>query len=70
MTFERHIVNPHPVPNRTRLSQVDDRILRDLILMHRAELAPGARLQLAGIPPLALLESELRRREASRAVAS
>ena len=65
MTTERYIVNPHPVPSRTRLSQVDDRILRDLITLHRTMLVPLPRPHLAGIPPLAELEGE-RRRRASR----
>jgi hypothetical protein len=66
MTDTAHPVNPHPPCDSARLTQVDDRILRDLIVLHRAELAPAPRRQLAGVPALPLLESELRRRESSR----
>ena len=59
-------VNPHPVPDPSRLARIHDETLARLIVIHVAELTPEPRRQLAGIPTLATLEAEQRRREASR----
>jgi hypothetical protein len=60
------IVNsPHEV-NHDRLPHVDDRILRDLISLRQSGHVAPARLRLAGVPELPLLEAESRRRANSR----
>jgi hypothetical protein len=66
MNVQRLLVNPHPIPNSVRMYRVDDHILNDLIVLHRAGTVPGSRLRLAGIPPLVTLEAERQRRDASR----
>jgi hypothetical protein len=63
MVNRRPLVNPHPVPDRDRLAQVHDETLARLIVLHRADLVPAPRRELAGIPPLDLLLIEQTRRE-------
>jgi hypothetical protein len=60
--------SPHPAPDPLRLSQVLDQTLDTLILLHVAGAVLSERLDAAGVPPLADLEQERRRREASRFV--
>jgi hypothetical protein len=61
----RSCANPHPTPDPVRLTRVLDQTLFTLIAVRRAGNVPEVRLQLAGVPPLVILESERRRREAA-----
>jgi hypothetical protein len=58
--------NSHPAPDRVRLTRILDEILTRTLSLRRAGDAAVARLRLAGVPPLAVLESERRRRLAAR----
>jgi hypothetical protein len=62
MSTQPSFVNAHEV-NADRLTRIDDRILSDLIALRRVGAVPSSRLQLAGVPPLVVLETERRRRE-------
>ena len=54
---------PHPVLTERRLAHVHDNTLRRMIELCHTATIPGDRLRLAGVPPLARLEAERRRRE-------
>lgn len=70
MSVVRLLVNPHPEPCPCRLARVTDVTLRRMIALRRSEI-PSDQLAAAGVPPLATLAAELRRREtAPMAIAS
>jgi hypothetical protein len=58
--------NAHPVPDETRLSRILDQTLDGMIAIHRSAAAPPARIALAGIPDLVVLETERQRRDSRR----
>jgi hypothetical protein len=62
MATVRLFVNPHPAPNARRLSQISERVLRDVVQLHRLGQIPSDRLELAGVPPLRGALRELQRR--------
>jgi hypothetical protein len=60
------VVNPHRPPPPTRLAQVHDRILADLVILRRAGEVSRERMAAAGVPSLPTLFAEQQRRESAK----
>lgn len=56
---------PHAAPDGEHLARIHDRVLDDLITLRHSGTVPASKLHCAGIPAVAVLEAEYRRRQSA-----